>query len=479
MKYRSLTVRLTIWYALIFAVTLALADIVLVLSLRTLLYRDSFNRLASRAQEVAQMIQGYNHHGHAGDAEQEEITDHILVIDPNGLLVQLAKPNGIVMNRSGNLGTDQMPVPRTPTTMTESIIKWHGHSLAWLTRPVWKRNKLAGSVQVGLFLNEVDIFLSLTLRTAFGLLVGAISIAVLGGLVLAKTALRPVRKLTEAAAHISLHELDQVLEAQGPKDELYLLTITFNAMLRRIRQAVKIQQDFVVAASHELRTPLAIIQGYASLLARWGQEEPAVRANALNVFSLETERMGRLVDELILLAKGGLQEEVPKEEVDLSALFQALTEEFRVLRPNLKGDWPTQTVTVLASIEDLRRLFSVLLENAIKYSPPESPIEISLKTENDLVVAKVRDQGIGIAPEDLPLIFDRFYRGDRARSRRRDGFGLGLAIAKMLAERFGGHIAVESELGQGTSFGVTLPLKKSEADLSRGQKRPDPGPNRR
>lgn len=464
MKYRSLTVRLTLWYALIFAVTLALADLLLVLSLRTLLHRDAFNQLNSQAHEVAHLVSGYHQHGPAGDFEQEEITSHELVTTPNGLLVQLTKPDGKVVNRSETLGRVQLPVPTVSARSAEGIIKWQGRSLAWLTLPVWRGKRLEGSVQVALPLKQVDSFLELTIHTAFWLLVGALSIAVLGGLLLARTALRPVRKLTATAAHISLHELDQVLEARGPKDELYLLTVTFNDMLRRIRQAVKTQQDFLVAASHELRTPLAIIQGYASLLARWGQEEPVVRANTLNVFSLETERMGRLVDELIVLAKGGLQEEVQWEEVDLQALFEVLTEEFRILRPNVQGNWPKQPIILTANTEDLRRLFSVLLENAIKYSPPESPVEISLRTENGLAVAKVCDQGIGIAPEDLPYVFGRFYRGDLARSRRRDGFGLGLSIAKMLTEQFGGQIGVESQPGQGTCFWVTLPLRGSNVE---------------
>mgnify|MGYP001235073852 CR=1 FL=1 len=232
-----------------------------------------------------------------------------------------------------------------------------------------------------------------------------------------------------------------------------------------IRVAWEKQQQFVADASHELRTPLTVIKTNAELLLRHPehtiQEESARVTNVIR----EAMRMNKLVGTLLTLARADANQiELHLVSVSLNNVIGAITEQFQPLA-ELKGialhvDLDEQ-IELIADKERLHQLFVILLDNAIKYTPKPGRISLVCRRQFNQVLIKVEDNGCGIPPDDLPYVFDRFFRGNKARTREDGGTGLGLAIARWIIEKHGGKIRIESAVGIGTQVHINIPLKQS------------------
>ncbi|WP_371378163.1 sensor histidine kinase [Sporomusa aerivorans] len=224
------------------------------------------------------------------------------------------------------------------------------------------------------------------------------------------------------------------------------------------------QQQFVADASHELRTPLAVIKSNAELMLR--HPEHTVEEESIRVTNVvrEVRRMTKLVTDLLTLARSDVnQTELKLEPVNMGEIIDTVAEQFVPLAEMdglmLQAE-ASQELELTADRERLHQLLVILLDNAIKYTPSPGNIKITGGRQGSNIVVTVEDTGQGIPTEDLPRVFDRFYRSDKARSREKGGTGLGLAIANWIVEMHGGKIGVESKLGSGTRFSVTLPAKK-------------------
>jgi two-component system, OmpR family, sensor histidine kinase CiaH len=231
-----------------------------------------------------------------------------------------------------------------------------------------------------------------------------------------------------------------------------------------IRVAWDRQQQFVADASHELRTPLAVIKTNAELLLR--HPEHSIEQESLRISNVvrESSRMSKLVSTLLTLARADSDQlELQFASVDLHEVVKEITEQFMPLaelkevRLHVNLD---PAIELVADRERLHQLVVILLDNALKYTSQDGIITLSCSKQANVVVIEVQDTGIGIPPEDLPRVFDRFYRSNKARSREDGGTGLGLAIAKWIVEKHGGKINVESTVGLGTRFYITIPVKK-------------------
>jgi signal transduction histidine kinase len=337
-----------------------------------------------------------------------------------------------------------------------------GQAAMYVALPVTVDGRLVGVVYLSQPLRDVravlgDLRVRWILSTAAALLLsGAV------GLLLSRAIARPVRRLTDAAAAVSQGDLDQQVPI-ATEDELGGLSSTFNEMTARLRAARQMQVDFVANVSHELRTPLTTLKGMTETLRDGAIEDEAVRDRFLGTIEAETDRLIRLVNDLLTLSRadsGALH--LTRAPVNIAALAEGLAARFAE-QANEKG----LLIEVQASSScplawgDRDRIGQVLinlLDNAVKYSPAGGTIAVRVACPaEDQVRVEVRDEGVGIAPQELGRIGERFYRTDRARSREEGGSGLGLAIARALVRAHDGELWVESEVGQGTTVSFVLP----------------------
>ena len=307
-------------------------------------------------------------------------------------------------------------------------------------------------------------------------------LALAGGWFITWSVLAIARRMTKTARNISTsQDFSQRVPEKTMlgKNELTRLATTLNGMLTELQEAYQHQQRFVADASHELRAPITSIRCNLDLLAKAPDLAPGEAAAALNDAQAEANRMGRLVNDLLTLARSDsmAQESVSNgytksynfnQKIDLDSLLLEVYRQYHALAERdsdtLKERGPRvilQDITpalVYGDADKLKQALVALLENALKYTSYEGTVTLSLTTQNSNALISVCDTGIGIAPEDLPHIFERFFRADPARSRDRGGSGLGLAIVKSIVEEHGGSIQVESAQGKGSMFKVTLPL---------------------
>lgn len=349
-----------------------------------------------------------------------------------------------------------------------STVVASGEPLRVYSRVVRDEGKVRGVVQVGYPLGDVLGSLAslrrllLTVMLPLGTLVAG-----LASLFLVGRMLRPLRLITEEAQKIGAEDLEGRLPVVG-EDEFAGLATTLNGMLsrlqgafrleqattRRLAETVEQQRRFTADASHELKTPLSTIKAHAGLLTHL--TDPDDRESVSSIDDAAT-RMKGLVDDLLVLARadgGSLVSKV--SPVDLAETASAAIGAVAPLRVEIRG--APRPLVVRGNGEALTRLFVNLLDNAKKYAGTSEPVEIRLGRRGDLAEVAVVDRGVGIAPEHLPRLFDRFYRPDDSRTSETGGTGLGLAICREIVAAHGGTIEVVSKLGEGTTFLVLLPL---------------------
>jgi signal transduction histidine kinase len=290
-------------------------------------------------------------------------------------------------------------------------------------------------------------------------LAGAVAGWAMGWLI-AGRALRPVSVLADGARHIAdAGDFSRRLPEPTSRDELGDLALVFNAMLRSLEEAMVVQQRFIADASHELRAPLAIIRGNLELLRDATKLPPSEQRNALLEAHEEAERLSRLVVDLLTLARADAGVPLQLESLELHGLLMKVCGDARTLSRGQRLELGrVSPVTMRGDRDRLTQLLLIVLDNAIRYTPSSGRVVASLDSEGGEAVIRVVDTGVGIAPEDVPYIFDRFFRADPARSRDPRGTGLGLAIARWIVRQHGGRIEAASEVGVGTTVSIRLPL---------------------
>jgi signal transduction histidine kinase len=303
---------------------------------------------------------------------------------------------------------------------------------------------------------------------SFGAL-GVLFVASLGvGWVVAGRVLRPIGRITAVARDIQATDLSRRIELPGPEDELKQLADTFDAMLARLDAAFAAQRQFVADASHELRNPLAIIRTNVDVALADPHADPDDLRHTIVVVRRASDRMARLVDDLLALARR--QEPILEHEpVDLGAAIVEASDDFMVpaaARGIVLDRAIAPGVIVIGDRDALKRAVANLLENAVRLAPAGSRIRLATGSEGDRAWIAVADEGPGIAPEDQAHVFDRFWRADKGRARADGGTGLGLAIVRQIAESHGGQIRLQSKPGVGSSFVIWLPVAPAAAELT-------------
>ena len=375
-------------------------------------------------------------------------------------LVIVADENGEIAARSRNLTmfNDLLDPNAGPYEETVSVVR-HGDTqlrVYTVPLPASDEQELHYYLQVARLLDTYEHLnrVSLTaLLMGFAAATASLFVAVL----LTPGLFKPLEDMATAARQITrADDLSRRVPYANRPDEIGDLARAFNQTLERLERLFRTQQRLLADVSHELRTPLTTIRGNLDLMRRMGDTDP----ESLGAIQVEIERMTRLVGDLLLLARadsGGLPLERKPVEID-NILFDVYRQ-VRMLEPPVEIELvAVDQVTVLGDADRLKQLFLNLVENAIKYTPPGGTVSLSLSKKADWAFFEVSDTGTGIPPENLPHIFDRFYRVDKSRARAQGGSGLGLSIAKWIAQAHGGAIRVTSQVGEGTTFNVTLPL---------------------
>ncbi len=385
--------------------------------------------------------------------EVTALGDLFLVFDAGGTLI--AQSDGLARH-----GVRQPPPPGLGH---EILFTWGGPP-DFRVRLAWQRVSVAG---VPLVLGAADpqrkfegVLGSFRLVLLTSML-AILAIAALGGIWIGRRALAPVARITNDARVIGERSLSARLAVPSSHDELQQLSETLNAMLGRIEESFTRTRQFTADASHELRAPMTLISTAAQFALRRDRSREEL-LDSLQKILRESQHTTTLIDDLLQLARGDAdRDDAPLVPLDLATLMREAAERARAM-----GD-PRQIHVGLETDRDvcpirgdetqLRRLLLILVDNALKYTPPGGRVSLGLTTGDAGVVVSVADTGTGIAENELPHVFERFWRADKARSRESGGSGLGLAIARQIADRHGASIDVRSEAGQGTVFSVHLP----------------------
>jgi two-component system OmpR family sensor kinase len=381
--------------------------------------------------------------------------------------IQIVDLDSRIIARSANLGTARLPTSaplltklRTGEKVFDTVDDFAGEPVRLLSLPV----QLGGhdyAIQVGASLDDANA----TLRSA-RLLFLAMSASILGavvltGVMLARTVLRPIDQIVGRARMIGESALAERLPHPGTHDEMARLVETLNDMLARIEQSFESQRRFTADASHELRSPLSRLRAELEVTLRRPRER-AEYDEALRSCLSEVERLSHLTDELLMLARldAGGPPEVPRS-VDLTSILHETVKRLgpEALRRNvaLVMDTPPQLAVNVASAA-LSHVVANVLDNAVKFSPMGSEVRVGVVIEGSAAVVAVSDTGPGIPEDEIPRLFERFYRGSVARRLEAPGVGLGLAICRALVEGQGGRISVDSAPGSGATFRIRLPL---------------------
>jgi len=457
----SIRLRLTLLYSAILAITLIAFSAILYITQAQVTYNDL---KASLARQAAPLV---------NDNGPRRLLEHPDQLPPPGNFpgrwAQILNLDGSVIAHTSDLSDTLLPLSAAGLPAVQNGTEWfetaqvEGQPLLIYSAPVTTQGRVTQIVQVATPITEREQSLN-TLRLI--LIIGS-AIVILGafavGWVLSGAALAPIDRITHTAQAIGAERnFSRRVDHVGPTDEVGQLATTFNVMLselesayRQLQQTLESQRRFVADASHELRTPLTTIRGNIELLKNNAPIDAKERADVFSDTKDEIERLIRLVNQLLILARSDAGRMLPLAPVPLKGLIEDVCRQAKQLAPQrtIVCD-AALDVHALGDHDALKQVLVILLDNAITHTPPHARIEINAARANQQIAIKIRDSGPGIAPELLPHIFERFYRGDSARSGQ--GMGLGLSIAKELMEAQKGTIEAESELGRGTVFTINL-----------------------
>lgn len=465
----SLRLRLTLWYSTLLALLLALIAILALALVRASVLADVNNDIQRKGDQIASLLEM----GAASAPIASLLGPAVDASFAPETYVLVRNLDRRVAYRSTNLANRLIPLPNPQFDQAlqgrngfYSLSFQRPNDLRVYFRPVHFGGDIIGIVQIGRTLTTEQAILRRLTINLFWICAAALALAAGVGYWLAGVALRPIQQATATALEITrTGRLDRrVPVSRARQDEIGALISTFNEMLARLQELFERQRRFSGDISHELRTPLTAILGNTTLLKRGAALPPAERADMLDEIEAEAQHMRRLITDLLLLAQADAGLAIQHERVELNVLLQDVYRQAqrRAGDRNLsivhEEPAPNLPVVVLGDADRLRQALVNLVENAIRYTPPTGRIDLSLRIIGGQAEIAVSDSGQGIAPEDLPHIFDRFYRADKARTRADGGAGLGLSIVQWVVEAHWGEIAVESRLGEGSTFRIRLPL---------------------
>ncbi len=469
MSTRSLRFRLIAWYAGLLTAVFLLLGALMFVGLKHYLEASLADAQERRAQQIADTLLA--NVSQTGEAAVGREINSLYAPEINDRFIRVSRPDGSVLYGSNppmDQSFDPTGLPSLSAPPTEGSVRKQRLAdkktllIAALNSP--SANGVRYVVEVGAPMAPVEAMLhQFLVLLAIGLPV-AVLVAIGGGYLLVGRALAPVDQIARKAEQITQHNLSERLPVARTAEELERLSLSLNLMIGRLEDALLNSKRFVADASHELRTPLTAMRAELESLASDVRLKPELR-ETLGSLLEEVERLARIVEQLFALSRldaGEAQSEWV--HFDLAELAVTTAEQMSLLAED-KGITVTCDATQRVMIDgDRARLKQVvvnLLDNAIKYTSAKGEIHLRVAATNGHAVLEVSDNGIGIPPEALPHVFDRFFRVDKARTRDPGGAGLGLAIVKSISTAHGAQVEVESGNGRGCCFRVKFPIARA------------------
>ncbi len=456
-KALPIRLRLTLWYCAIFGLLLTVITVTIYMNHIVSHYRqidqvleDDFIHLQKDLQSIGDFYPS---------PAEPIFTDEIYVGNVNILLLD-SYGNEVYSN--SNLFSSLPKGGREEQIGLQTVAGPDGDRYRILIKPIQYNGEGMGRVQMAVNLAPVDFSLLtfgifIILITLSGLVLAAIA-----GWFLAKKALSRVEMIRQTASAISAsQDFHQRVLHIGPMDELGELSKTFNEMLSSLEKAYMSQKRFLADASHELRAPLTTIRGNLDILQKWERIPWDEQQEILQDMRKEAIRMSKMVAELLSLARADAGQELQMQPIDLSLMIEEVKGEVQAWQKNQEYSFHAKPLMkTWGDPDSLKQLLLILVDNAVRYTPHEGRVTVQGLEERQAILLRITDSGIGIETQDLPFIFDRFYRSQEARLYSPDGTGLGLSIAKWIIDQHRGSISVTSKSGKGTEFEIRLPKIK-------------------
>ncbi len=442
----SITFKITVVYAFIFVMLLFFISSGVLASSAYFLMQQAQKNTAQNYKQIRSMVEGNP------DAYEEDLLKlaesanlKVIIYDEKEKVIYTTDPKDETIYQENTNLFIPLFVAQQPLTITKNITLGNNSYFLQAAKDVSNERMYVGILTV-----------ILIAANAIG-----ISITLVFGAKASRKMLMPIEKMTKTVQHISISALDTRLDVSGAQDELKELAETFNEMLDRIEASYRLQNQFVSDASHELRTPIAVIQGYSNMLDRWGKEDPTVLSESIEAIKSESEAMKDLIEKLLFLARADKNlENLVKEDFQMDELIDEVLKETRLIDPRHRVICETNDrICLKGDRKSIKQLLRILIDNSIKFTPEGGSIMINLIKRRRQAVIEIIDTGIGIAKEDLPHIFERFYRADKSRTKELGGQGLGLSIGRWIINHHGGKITVESKLQVGTKIRIFLPIQ--------------------
>ncbi len=459
--------RIALYFLVTTAGLVALFYIVIYWEVSRTVFAQLDSDLSKEADEILQNIIVSDSNINFADLDEWKEKEHIQ-IEVNPTFIQIVDPLGMILHKTQNLFDRELTFfPEKKLRLYTNAQLANGLVRQVQAPIVNQQKKILGYVLVAVPLDEANLVLNNLFKVLFFSYPIILLILFLTTRFIAGESIRPINEIIATAERITRQNLEERIKLPARRDELYRLVTTINKLLDRVQETIVREKQFTADASHELRTPIAAVKGTLEVLIRRPRTVEHYQGKIQYCLS-ELNRMSNLIEQLLLLARyDGGEFEPQVRVVDPAAHIEDVIKRMEKIfcEKSVKIEFRNNmSLRVVADPVLLEIIFMNVLSNAIKYSPPQTSVKIELQKKEDIVVCYIQDQGIGIPPEKIRHVFERFYRVDESRSSREAGFGLGLAIVKKLADLQHFDVTINSVESKGTTVIIKMPLLETNAE---------------